>query len=68
MENPAALITTEAEGFRRALPAGGVLLGLDLGTNTIGTALCDAGWRIASPGKTLKRGKFAADKRLGFLR
>ncbi len=48
--------------FREALPSGGVLLALDLGTRTIGTALCDAGWRFASPGKTLKRGKFGADK------
>jgi hypothetical protein len=29
---------------------------------TIGVALCDAGWRIASPGKTIIRGKFAQDK------
>jgi len=57
-----ALITGEASAFRRALPDGGALLGLDLGTRTIGTALCDAGWRIASPGKTLPRGKFTADK------
>lgn len=57
-----ALITTDAGSFREAIPAGGVLLGLDLGTQTIGTALCDAGWRFASPGKVLKRGKFAADK------
>ena len=38
------------------------ILALDLGTQTIGTAFCDAGWRFASPGKTLKRGKFGADK------
>ena len=48
-----ALITTFAPDFRAALPAGGALLGLDLGTQTIGTAFCDAGWRFASPGKTL---------------
>ncbi|MDG2002645.1 MAG: Holliday junction resolvase RuvX [Novosphingobium sp.] len=57
-----ALITTEASSFREALAAGGVLMGLDLGTQTIGTAFCDAGWRFASPGKTLERGKFTADK------
>ena len=57
-----ALITTSAEAFRAALPQGGALLGLDLGTQTIGTAFCDAGWRFASPAKTLKRGKFGADK------
>lgn len=59
-----ALITENAAEFRAALPAGGGLLGLDLGTQTIGTAFCDAGWRFASPGKTLKRGKFGADKAL----
>lgn len=58
----AALITTFAPDFRAALPTGGALLGLDLGTQTIGTAFCDAGWRFASPGKTLKRGKFGADR------
>lgn len=56
------LITTLAEEFRAALPAGGALIALDLGTQTIGTAFCDAGWRFASPGKTLKRGKFGADR------
>lgn len=58
----ATLITTEPAEFRTALPAGGVLMALDLGTQTIGTAFCDHGWRFASPGKTLKRGKFGADK------
>ncbi len=53
--------TEGREEFRQELPHGGVLLGLDLGTKTIGTALCDAGWRFASPGKTLSRGKFGAD-------
>ena len=54
--------TDKVAEFRTALPAGGALLGLDLGTRTIGTAFCDAGWRFASPGKTLPRGKFTADK------
>lgn len=57
-----ALVTESALDFRAALPEGGALLGLDLGTQTIGTAFADAGWRFASPGKTLKRGKFGADK------
>ena len=57
-----ALITEQAGEFRAALPEGGVLLGLDLGTQTIGTAFCDAGWSFASAGKTLPRGKFARDK------
>ena len=59
---PAALVTTQAREMAAALSEGGALLGLDLGTQTIGTAFCDAGWRIASPGKTLKRGKFTLDK------
>jgi putative Holliday junction resolvase len=57
-----AVITSSALDFRDALPGGGALLGLDLGTQTIGTASCDAGWRFASPGKTIARGKFMADK------
>lgn len=55
------MITTAAPDFRAALPMGGRLLGLDVGTKTIGTALCDAGWSIASPAELIKRTKFAAD-------
>ena len=57
-----ALITEQAGEFRAALPEGGVLMGLDLGTKTIGTAFCDAGWSFAGAGKTLPRGKFARDR------
>ena len=56
------MITTDAQVFAAALPDGGRLLGLDVGTVTIGTALCDAQWTIASPAAPIKRGKFAADK------
>ena len=56
------IITDNALAFRDALPEGGVLLALDLGTRTIGTAMCDAGWRFATAGKTLPRGKFARDR------
>ncbi len=55
-------ITTAALDMRDALPDGGGLIGLDLGTQTIGTAFADPDWRIASPGKTIARGKFAVDK------
>jgi putative holliday junction resolvase len=55
------LITEQAAEFRATLPDGGVLLALDLGTQTIGTAFCDAGWRFATAGKTLPRGKFTRD-------
>jgi len=56
-----ALITDRAADFGAALLGGGALMALDLGTKTIGTAFCDAGWHFASPGKTLPRGKFARD-------
>ena len=56
------MIATAASDFRAALPDGGRLLGLDLGTKTIGLALCDAGWSFASPAPVIRRGKFAADK------
>lgn len=56
------MVTTEAAAFRERLPQGGRLIGLDLGTKTIGTALCDAGWSFASPSGTIARGKFARDK------
>lgn len=56
------MVTTEATAFREQLPQGGRLIGLDLGTKTIGTALCDAGWSFASPSGTIARGKFSKDK------
>ena len=60
----AGTVTTATAEFRALMGEGGPLIGLDLGTQTIGTAVCDAGWRFASPGKTIKRGKFGADKAL----
>ena len=47
--------------FTAALPASGALIGLDLGTKTIGLALSDPGRRIASPLFTIARTKFTAD-------
>ena len=55
------MITDSALAFGDALPDGGALLGLDLGTKTIGIALCDAGWRYATPDKTMTRSKFSKD-------
>jgi putative Holliday junction resolvase len=43
------------------LPATGALLGLDLGTKTIGIAVSDPARRIASPLTTIGRTKFGAD-------
>ena len=56
------LLTTDRAAYREALPYGGRLLGMDVGTKTIGLALCDAGWSIASPAHTVSRGKFSKDK------
>src|SRR5260221_8012082 len=43
------------------LPASGALMGLDLGTKTIGLAISDPGRRIASPLLTIRRTKFKPD-------
>ncbi|WP_294319947.1 Holliday junction resolvase RuvX [uncultured Sphingomonas sp.] len=56
------MITEDRTAFRDALPEGGRLIGLDVGTKTIGTALCDAGWSFASPAILVNRTKFTADK------
>ncbi|EZP54818.1 MULTISPECIES: Holliday junction resolvase RuvX [Sphingomonas] len=56
------MITPDRAVFREALPDGGRLLGLDLGSKTIGTALCDAGWSFASPATLIRRAKFTQDK------
>lgn len=51
--NPAAL--------RAAVPAGGRLIGLDVGTKTIGLALSDTRLVIASPLDTIRRRRFRDD-------
>ena len=53
-------IVTLAE-FRDAVPRGARVMGLDLGSKTIGLALSDGGLTIASPLVTLARKKFTAD-------
>ena len=55
------MITANISEFRHSLAEGGRLLGLDVGTRTIGTALCDSGWTIATPNVTIGRAKFALD-------
>ncbi len=37
-------------------------MGLDVGSKTIGTAFCDAGWSFATAAKTIKRRKFGQDR------
>ena len=43
------------------LPRGERLLGLDIGTKTIGLAMSDVERRLATPLETISRGKFAKD-------
>ena len=57
----APLITTDTAEFASSLPAGGKLVGLDVGTKTIGVAVCDAGWHFAGPSETIRRDKFKQD-------
>jgi putative Holliday junction resolvase len=47
--------------LKAALPKGARLLGLDLGSKTIGVAVSDGALLVASPVTTIRRGKFAAD-------
>lgn len=37
-------------------------MALDVGTQTIGTAFCDAGWSFATPADLIRRSKFSKDK------
>jgi putative Holliday junction resolvase len=57
----AAVITSDTRDFTAALPDGGKLAGLDVGTRTIGLAICDAGWHFAGPSETIRRTKFTKD-------
>lgn len=43
------------------LPRGRALMGLDPGTKTIGVAISDPGWTVASPLETIRRTKFTQD-------
>lgn len=47
--------------FKEKLPNTGALMGLDLGTKTIGVATSDPGRTIATPLDTIRRRKFAID-------
>lgn len=49
------------EDFLAVLPANTRLIGLDLGTKTIGLALSDLGRGIATPMETIRRKKFTID-------
>jgi putative Holliday junction resolvase len=47
--------------LRKTVRRGERLLGLDLGSKTIGLAISDSGFTIASPLETIQRKKFTAD-------
>ena len=57
----AAMITVDTAEYAAALPKVGKLAGMDVGTKTIGLAICDAGWHFAGPAKTIRRSKFTKD-------
>jgi len=47
--------------FRAAVAPGKRLLGLDVGDKTIGIAISDSGFSVATPVETIRRTKFATD-------
>ncbi|WP_135506388.1 Holliday junction resolvase RuvX [Roseovarius aestuariivivens] len=55
------MIHEEIAEFAQALPRGRAVLGLDLGTKTIGVAASDALLSSANPVETIKRRKFGLD-------
>jgi putative Holliday junction resolvase len=57
----ASLITGDTSEFAAAVRDGGKLAGLDVGTKTVGLAICDAGWHFAGPSETIRRTKFTND-------
>ncbi len=54
------VICAGAAEFAASVPHGR-LLGLDVGTKTIGLATCDASWSFATAAETIRRTKFTAD-------
>ena len=59
-----AALTADTSEFAAAVPNGGKLAGLDVGTKTVGLAVCDAGWNFAGPAETIRRTKFTVDRAL----
>lgn len=55
------MIHEDIAEFRAALPPMQGLMGLDLGEKTIGVAVSDALWSVASPLETVRRRKFGID-------
>jgi putative Holliday junction resolvase len=55
------MVLDEFEDYATALPRDGAIMGLDLGTKTIGVALSDVLRGVATPVETVKRKKFGVD-------
>lgn len=55
------MICDDIEGFAAAIPPGRGIMGLDLGTRTIGVAVSDRLLSAATPLETVRRVKFTAD-------
>ncbi|HEY1259039.1 MAG TPA: Holliday junction resolvase RuvX [Stellaceae bacterium] len=55
------MILAEPAALAAAVPAGARLLGLDVGTKTIGLALSDTRRIVATPLETIRRRRFAVD-------
>src|SRR5258708_38317902 len=55
------MLLDDPRELREAMPPGGRLLGLDVGTKTIGTALSDTRLVITSPLETIRRRRFRDD-------
>lgn len=58
---PPAPVILEVEAFASALPRTARLIGIDVGTKTLGLALSDLSRTIASGLETIRRTKFKAD-------
>jgi putative holliday junction resolvase len=54
-------VVEETAAFASALAPGRALMGLDLGTRTIGVAVSDTSRRVASPLETVRRTRFGLD-------
>ena len=57
------MIMDRIEEYAQALPETGALIGLDLGTKTIGVAISDGLRSVATPIETIKRAKFNLDRK-----
>ena len=55
------MICHTPDAFSAALPSHGAVMGLDLGTETIGVAVSDGFRQVATPLETVRRKKFGAD-------